>query len=287
MTKDTSQEYISNNNSFTPEYLLASDAFVGPKRGEIFESKLRFLAGFAKEEQWNFHDERYRTDKEYPILNNYLFFTYDRLKAEGKIVVAEDGKMMCFNTGLQSREREEDIFAVFEPNVGRPANSNQEWRLYKFCLPNDNVLSGLKKLPDIAEYWSDPSELLFDKRLDIRINYEHIVKDNVQRFKDIGADHPVNILESLLRTQANKAIEKVKRNYKVAIPQFYTDKYKGTSRIQLMLPLCIIDPQKADLALVISKETGTYIGRTIFPLDWAYMNSRRIITPDADWIRNI
>ena len=148
-------------------------------------------------------------------------------------------------------------------------------------------MAELKQLPEIAEYWSDPAELLFDKRLDIRINYEHIVKDNIQRFKDIGADHPMNILESLLRTQANKAIEKVKRNYKVAIPQFYTDKYKGTSKIQLMLPLCIIDPTKADLALVISKEKGTYIGRTIFPLDWAYMNSRRIITPDADWIRGI
>lgn len=285
MDNVSTDEYIQNN--YTPEYLLARDAFVGPRRGEIFESKLKYLAEFAKEEQWNFYDAKYKTNSEYPILNNYLFFTYDRLKAEGKIVISEDKRMMCFNTGLQSREREEDIFAVFEPNVGRPENSKQEWRLKKFCLPNDGLLAGLKQLPEIAEYWLDPAELLFDKRLDIRIRYDHIVKDNIQRFKDIGADQPMNVLEALLATQANKAIEKVKRNYKVAIPQFYTNKFKGESKIQLMLPLCIIDPKKADLALVISKETGTYIGRTIFPLDWAYMNSRRIITPDADWIRNI
>lgn len=63
----------NQENTYTPEYLLASDAFVGSKRGEIFESKLSFLARFAKEEQWNFHDERYRTDKQFPILNNSTF----------------------------------------------------------------------------------------------------------------------------------------------------------------------------------------------------------------------
>lgn len=274
----TDNERLNQTDSgrYAPEYLLASDAFVGPKRGVIFESKLDFLANFAKEEQWDFHDKRYKTESEYPILQNYLFFTYDRLKEEDKIVFTDDQQMMCFNTGLQSREREEDIFAVFEPNLGRPEGSRQLWKLKKFCLPNDNLLANLKELPDIAEYWTDPAELLFDKRLDIRINYEHIVKDNIQRFRDIGSGHEINILEALLKTQADKAIEKVKRNYKVAIPQFYTDKYKKKSKIQLMLPLCINNPMKADLALVISKEKGTYIGRTIFPLDWAYMNSRRM-----------
>ena len=101
----TDNERLNQTDSgrYAPEYLLASDAFVGPKRGVIFESKLDFLANFAKEEQWDFHDKRYKTESEYPILQNYLFFTYD--------------------TGLQSREREEDIFAVFEPNLGRPEGS--------------------------------------------------------------------------------------------------------------------------------------------------------------------
>lgn len=94
-------------------------------------------------------------------------------------------------------------------------------------------------------------------------------------------------MESILTTQSNKAIEKVGRNYKIAIPQYYADKNKTTSRIQLLLPLCCKDNKKADLALVVSKEGKTYIGKTILPLDWAYMNSRRIVTPDAEWIKGI
>jgi len=62
---------------------------------------------------------------------------------------------------------------------------------------------------------------------------------------------------------------------------------KTTSRIQLLLSLCCVNNKKADLALVISKEGQAYIGKTILPLDWAYMNSRRIVTPDVDWIRDI
>lgn len=273
--------------SYKPEYLLSEDAFVGEKKRVFFESKLDYLVKIVKEEQWDFKNPKYKTGRKYPILNNYLFFTYDRLKEENKIAISDDNKIMCFNTGLQTRDYEEDVYAVFEPNSTRPSNSHQIWKFLKFSKPNDIILSSFKELPQIAEYWDDPADLLFDKRLEVRINYKHIVEDNMERFKDIGLNQPINFLEALLKVQADKAIEKVKRNYKVAIPQFYADKDKTESRIQLLLPLCFHDMTKADLALVISKEGATYIGKTILPLDWAYMNSRRIITPDADWIINI
>lgn len=272
---------------YKPEYLLARDAFVGENSGVIFETKLEYLANMAKEEQWNFTSERYKSERKYPILNNYLFFTYDRLKEENKILFSDDGEIMCFNTGLQTRDYDEDIYATFVKNVNKPENSTQMWKLYKFCKPYDMQLSKFAALPQLAEYWEDPTDLIFDKRLDVRINHKHIVSENVERFKDIGLDYPENMLESMLNHQTKKAIEKVKRNYKVAIPQFFADKDKDHARIQLLLPLCLIDPKKADLALVISKENNTYIGKTVLPLDWAYMNSRRIVTPDADWIQGI
>lgn len=274
-------------SSYKPEYLLSQDAFVGEKQRLIFESKLQYLAQLVKEEQWDFKNDKYKNGRKYPILNNYLFFTYDRLKEENKVLVSEDGKTMCFNTGLQTRDYDEDVFAIFGENKNKPEHSTQDWRLIKFCKPNDMSLSAFEELPQIAEYWDDPADLLFDKRLDVRINYKHIVNENVERFRELGLTQPDNILEAMLTVQANKAIEKVKRNYKVAIPQFYADKDKTESRIQLLLPLCLNNAKKADLALVISKEGKTYIGKTVLPLDWAYMNSRRIITPDAEWIRDI
>ena len=39
---------IVNTETYKPEYLLAADAFVGGKRGEIFESKLKYLSSIAK-----------------------------------------------------------------------------------------------------------------------------------------------------------------------------------------------------------------------------------------------
>lgn len=44
----------------------------------------------------------------------------------------------------------------------------------------------------------------------------------------------------------------------------------------------------AELALVVEKidsgNSKAYVGKTVLPLDWAYMNSRRIVSPDIDWI---
>ena len=274
-------------DGYKPEYILAKDAFVGDKRGMIFEQKLEYLSNLAKEETWDFNNEKYKGISKYPILNNYLFYTYDRLKEEGKITISEDGEKMCFNTGLQTRDFEKDIYAFFGKNKNKPERSTQNWFLKKFCTDKDMELSIFESLPEVAEYWSDPSVLIFDKRLDVRIDSQHIVSDNIERFIEIGLNQPDNIIVAILNDQFEKAKKKVIRNYKVAIPQYYADKNKSCSRIQLLLPLCCKERNKADLALVISKEGQTYIGKTILPLDMAYMNSRRIVTPDAEWIRNI
>ena len=148
-------------------------------------------------------------------------------------------------------------------------------------------MTAFSKLPDIAEYWDNPADLIFDKRLDIRFYDKHIVEHNIQRFKDVGLDYPPDILIRLLEQATERAEKRVRRNYKLAIPQFYTDKETNQSKIQLLLPLCFDNTNKAVLALVISKENNAYIAKTVLPLDMAYMNSRRIVTPDADWITNM
>jgi hypothetical protein len=42
------------------------------------------------------------------------------------------------------------------------------------------------------------------------------------------------------------------------------------------------------LALVIENVSSDggykYLAKTLFPIDWAYMNSRRLVRPDVDWI---
>lgn len=275
------------DNAYMPEYSLEQDAFVG-LHSYFFESKLVKLAGMAKEEPWNFKSEKYKDpSKNFPILNNYLYFTYDKLKTEDKIAVLDDDSAMCFNTGLQTREYERDIYAYFEKNSKYPAETSKKWCFIKFCKSMDRELTAFSKLPDIAEYWNNPADLIFDKRLDIRFNDEHIVEHNITRFQDVGMDSSSSDLLSWLEQATQRAEKRVRRNYKIAIPQFFTDKDTNESKIQLLLPLCPPNTSKAILALVISKECNTYLAKTVLPLDWAYMNSRRIVTPDADWITNI
>ncbi|MCQ1529019.1 DUF3825 domain-containing protein [Lutispora saccharofermentans] len=55
--------------------------------------------------------------------------------------------------------------------------------------------------------------------------------------------------------------------------------------MQLLLPLFLQSKDIADLALVVDKAEYSYIGKTILTLEWAYVNSRRIVRPDVDWLK--
>jgi hypothetical protein len=52
-------------------------------------------------------------------------------------------------------------------------------------------------------------------------------------------------LQTFLKGAMDNAKERVRRNYKTAIPQYYR------GRIQVLLPLCITNARTADLALVV------------------------------------
>ena len=77
-------------------------------------------------------------------------------------------------------------------------------------------------------------------------------------------------------------IKKVKTNYKIAIPQYFSGK------IQLLLPLCLTSGSpNPDLALVIDKISGQdiYSAKTCLTLKMAYNNARLIVKPQSDWLR--
>lgn len=90
------------------------------------------------------------------------------------------------------------------------------------------------------------------------------------------------MINGLLVNAVKKIVERVKRNYKLAIPQYYTDQSTNEGKIQLLLPLFLQSRNVADLALVVDKDKCHYVGKTILTLEWAYVNSRRIVKPDVD-----
>lgn len=261
---------------YQPEYNLLRDSYLGNR--ESLRSKLNFLAHMAQSEQWD-----YRGSSDKQILYNYLCYTYDRVKSENKIEILDDGTAMCFNTGLLT-EYGADIYAYFVKNNSPCAKEGQEWFLYGFKQRSDSEMRRFKNFPDIADYFTRPADFIYDKTLSISIDYDHIINDNYDRFVSVGLIDKY-MINGLLENAVKRIVEKVKRNYKLAIPQYYTDKATKESKIQLLLPLFLQSKDVADLALVVDKGEYGYVGKTILTLEWAYVNSRRIVRPDVDWLK--
>lgn len=77
------------------------------------------------------------------------------------------------------------------------------------------------------------------------------------------------------------ALRRMEWNYKTAIPVYYAPE----NNTAILLPLALLDDDKVDLALVVSRVAGEkYQGETILTLDMAYKNSRLITRPDSDWL---
>lgn len=112
---------------------------------------------------------------------------------------------------------------------------------------------------------------IYDKAMELTIDYDHIIDDNYERFVSVGLTDKY-MINGLLENAVKKIVDKVKRNYKLAIPQYYTDKSTKKAKIQLLLPLFLQSRDVADLALVVDKGEYNYVGKTILTIEWAYVN---------------
>ena len=240
------------------------------------DSQLEELATLAHKEDWNYRHTK--SNRRLPILRNFIFYTFARLEVEEKIATASgenDEPVACFNTGLAT-ERQEAIFAVFGQRKG-VADISPPWVLEKFAKESDRSLTFFAQRPDIANYFTDPSELLYDTRIELVVDVDHVIGGNRGRFPSELVDNDF-AMRSALDAAILAARRRVRRNYKTAIPQYY----RGS--LQLLLPLCLVRPERADLALVVARENQVYRASTVLTLDMAYNNARLIARPDTEWL---
>jgi hypothetical protein len=106
---------VEKNASVWPEDLFDFGWF--PDRPE----RLHELRLAADDEDWDYHNTK--TDFSYPILFNYIRYTYRKLAEETKISLSLDGQFACFNTGLVT-PNQEPLFASFEANKNE---NSQPW----------------------------------------------------------------------------------------------------------------------------------------------------------------
>ncbi|MGH2359403.1 MAG: DUF3825 domain-containing protein [bacterium] len=236
--------------------------------------RLHELAEVAEQEDWAY--QRTPSEHPYPVLYNYVRYTYRRVAEENKVALSEDGQFSCFNTGLVT-SNQEPLFASFETNRREGA---QPWFFKGWFRRGQWELNKFPELPDLAHYFDDPTCLVFDTRKDFRVNIEHIIAETPrERFPEPYRTMADYALQTVLRGTIDNAKERVLRSYKTAIPQYYR------GQMQLLLPLCLSNPQVADLALVVERHSTFYRAATCLTLDMAYNNARQLARPDRDWLQ--
>lgn len=238
------------------------------------DDRLRDLSELAEQEDWTYqHTE---SEHAYPILFNYVRYTYRRVAKENKIGLSENGQYSCFNTGLVT-PNQEALFASFEVNRKEEA---QPWFFKGWFRRGERQLTKFPTLPDLAHYFDDPTCLVFDPRIDFRMNIEHILSDTPrERFPEPYRTMDNYALQTVIKGAIDNAKERVRRSYKTAIPQYYR------GRVQLLLPLCLSSPRRADLAMVVERHSSFYRASTCLTLDMAYNNARQLAKPDRDWLQ--
>lgn len=245
-----------------------------------YDNAIEYLADtLAAPEEWDFSDAR---NKNNTILKTYLEFTYRRLKEENKVAFTSNNSHACFNTGVVTNNLE-DIFAFFEKHRNPPQGSSQQFCFKAFIKESDGQLLKYfsSNIPDVANYFHKPEDLIFNPRLRLIPNIDHIITDNADRFPD----HLKGAAEDELRRQIVGSIDETKRkvrtNYKIAVPQY------NNGRIQLLLPLCLTaGSPNPDLALLVHKvDDSTYTARTCLTLKMAYQNARLIVKPQSNWLK--
>lgn len=235
-----------------------------------YNKRIEELAGLAMPEKWSFREA---TDN--AILKNYLKYTFKRLRQQSKIV--ETDEYCLLNTGLFT-EYYEPIYIygeIYEPDDP----DAMDWKFCGFKTEYELGAIGIADYPERADYFQDPSLLVFDWHCKINVQYRHILEDEENRKR-----LPKNVLENprsleMLKGVIDTAIRRIMANYKLAVPHCFRN------QIQLLIPLCFGASDKPDLALVLTKMPGGYYqAHTCLTMEMAYNNARLIAKPESNWL---
>ncbi|MEO1294248.1 MAG: DUF3825 domain-containing protein [Cyanobacteria bacterium J06636_16] len=254
----------------------------------------------------------------YPILKNYLEYTFIRLQYENKVVVSENGDYSAFNTGLVDLKYEPIHILFGRDKQGRPQN----WYFISACILGEGregkTLSEQFGRLKSANYFDRPDEMFYDIHANSpEVDWRHILEDNPDRLplsflqencpagfvprnpgsfsKTEREDYKREFAAALnqdspayrkiidrCQSALNFALLRTQLNYRTAVP-FYNPR---KNRLQLMLPLSLVNDDSVDCVLVVdrSQPSSPYIGHTILPLQWAYSNARLIGQLETPWL---
>lgn len=88
--------------------------------------------------------------------------------------------------------------------------------------------------PQLPEYVTAASDLVYDWRKELKLAYDHILGDNLDRFPEELRIHPMRARQALDHA-IDWTLRRARRNYKVIVPQWYPTLREAGA--QFLLPL--------------------------------------------------
>ena len=156
----------------------------------IPNAKIKELADKALEEKWYYGAANAAEAENYPILKNYLAYTFKRLAIEDKILFGNTTdpehageEYAAFNTGLVDKKYEY-IYALFKKNTMSP---QPYWYLLDFVVAGEQSGKTLARLfyplPKRADYFENKFQnMVYDTSTQLLCDYTHIIVERISRF---------------------------------------------------------------------------------------------------------
>lgn len=257
-----------------PKNKLFSYAFCGSEL--TFTQKLKSLSEIAEPEIWDFKDSP--EYKELSVLRKYIFGTFQRCYDQNLILKSEDDQYSCFNTGLLTQNGN-DILGLFGENSNK--NASQKWYLVGFFDKCEReIMNNFSEIPNLPTYTDNYEDYYFNPNYNIIINVDHILDDNWSRIEnELGLSK--TIVRALLIGVIEETKLRLKRNSRLAVPQFFNNK------IMYLIPIKfpINENKYVTMALAVEKtNTNQYRANTIFTKDMAYEKARLLMKPESNWL---
>lgn len=247
------------------QMILYQFAFVG--KPEDFDKKILKLSELAEHENWTTPG-----GKENDILKNYISYTFDKAVDDDAVYFSDNDDYAVFNTGLLT-ENGEDIVCLFNKFNG---SKKFPMHLQNFYKESDyEFLNNFSTTPPVVTYFENPEKIYFDPNKELVKNLDHILEDNFKRFPEELQNKGKPYILSLLSSGLELTMKRCKRNYRIAVPQYYN------KEITYLLP---VNLDGTKMALAVGYVNGRYRVNTIFTINMAYKNARLLMKPEADWL---
>ena len=243
------------------------------------------LAEMILPESWRFKKTTSETKNiDTPILERYINSIFrkqsidyntspDTLSAQGFFHI--ENERACFHTGLYNH-RYKAIYGCFERN--KKQDTTFKWYFHVFFDEISPRMKYIGTLPERPSYSMIQNGINFNPEWPIRVNVDHILGDEENLERIPSKIRKAKNLPLLLETAVELARRKSVIEPSIIVPQGYQN------RLQYLLPVCLTNMVKPDLAMTLSVMDGYYLGNTCLTLEMAYLNARMIARPTAGWL---